>query len=155
MNELQRKLKTLGVFYYIVGVLGIPACLIAPIIMLKSGAFEKIGPGLKHIYLFCLIGAGIGSLAIVACILITGYGLRHQRWRTFCFVISILLCFSFPIGTIMGVLGLILLTKPETKKLFSSENRLHGEPDRAGIRSQSERINMALAPRRTKDENDR
>ncbi len=150
MNELQRKLKTLGVFYYIVGVLGIPACLIAPIIMLKSGAFEKIGPGLKRIYLFSIIGTGIGSLAIVACIFITGYGLRHQRWWTFCFVISILLCLSFPIGTIMGVLSLILLTKPETKQLFSSENRLDGDSDIAGARSQSERINHGVSAKEAK-----
>ena len=150
MQNVRRKLKNLGVFYYVVGVLGIPASLIAPIVILRSGAFEEIAPGLKRIYLFSIIGTGIGSLAIVACIFITGYGLRHQRWRTFCFVISILLCLSLPIGTVMGVLSLILLTKPETKQLFSSENRLHGDSDIAGARSQSERINHGVSTKEAK-----
>src|SRR4051794_10534439 len=51
---------------------------------------------------------------------IAGYGLRtHKSWaRTWALVASIMCCLSFPIGTAIGVFGLVFLYSDEGKKYF-------------------------------------
>lgn len=56
--------------------------------------------------------------------IIAGYGLRKNKpWaRTWAIVASIMACMSFPIGTGIGVFGLVFLFSDEGKLYF--ENRL-------------------------------
>jgi len=52
--------------------------------------------------------------------IVAGYGLRtHRPWaRTWAIVASIVCCLSFPIGTAIGVFGLVFLFSDEGKKYF-------------------------------------
>ena len=59
-------------------------------------------------------------LAFSFCIFLAGYGLRKQRWRTFCFVIAAFLLCGIPIGTILGIYSIKILNKPEIKELAMS-----------------------------------
>ncbi len=51
---------------------------------------------------------------------IAGYGLRaHKPWaRTWAIIASIMCCMSFPLGTAIGVFGLVFLFSDEGKKYF-------------------------------------
>jgi hypothetical protein len=52
--------------------------------------------------------------------IVAGYGLRkHKSWaRTWAIVAAIMCCLSFPIGTAIGVFGLVFLFSDEGKAYF-------------------------------------
>lgn len=58
---------------------------------------------------------------------VAGYGLRtHKPWaRTWAIIASIMCCLSFPIGTAIGVFGLVFLFSDEGKQYF--EGRSYGQ----------------------------
>ena len=70
----------------------------------------------------------ISELGAILTIL-TGYYYGVRRHRIFCMVIDALLCLQVPLGTILGVFGLVTLTKDETKRLFDA---VEEEPRRIG-----------------------
>ena len=63
--------------------------------------------------IFTVILLTIGLLTIK-----TGTNIRKRRKRTFCIVIDSILCMMIPWGTIVGIFGLVLLTKPENAEEF-------------------------------------
>jgi len=50
--------------------------------------------------------------------LIAGSKLRKQQGHTFCVVISIITCLSFPFGTALGIIALIVLMRESVRELF-------------------------------------
>ncbi len=62
---------------------------------------------------FTLVFLTIGLLAIK-----TGTNIRKRKNRTFCIVIDSILCMMIPLGTIVGIFGLVLLMKPENAGQF-------------------------------------
>jgi hypothetical protein len=62
---------------------------------------------------FIFIGFMFSTLTVV-----TGRYLRARKHYWFCFIVSCLKCASFPLGTILGVFSLIVLSKDSTKSLF-------------------------------------
>jgi hypothetical protein len=64
---------------------------------------------------------------------IAGYGLRnHKPWaRTWAIVASIICCLSIPLGTAIGIFGLVFLYSDEGKKYFedTSSGRLSPAPN--------------------------
>lgn len=69
------------------------------------------------VFIFVLIFTLLFSVPKV----IAGYGLRrHKPWaRTWAIVAAIMCCLSFPIGTAIGVFGLIFLYSDEGKAYFA------------------------------------
>jgi len=63
---------------------------------------------------------------------VAGYGLRtHKPWaRIWAIVASVMCCLSFPIGTAIGVFGLVFLFSDEGKQYF--EDRSYGQIGSAG-----------------------
>ncbi len=55
--------------------------------------------------------------------IVAGYGLRkHKPWaRTWAIVASVMCCLSFPIGTAIGVFGLVFLFSDEGKAYFENQ----------------------------------
>lgn len=74
---------------------------------------------------FGLVGAAFAWVLAVL-LAVTGRKLSQQRGHTFCFVIAILECLWMPLGTILGVFTLVVLTRPGVKALFEA-NRT-GQP---------------------------
>jgi len=62
-----------------------------------------------------LILMGLGYAALVA---VAGNFLRLARNWTFCMVMAALSCAFFPFGTVLGVLTIVALSKPEVRALF-------------------------------------
>ncbi len=60
---------------------------------------------------FCLT---LGVLSIKA-----GTSIRRRRNRMFCIVVDAILCLMVPFGTIVGVFGLVMLTRPEAAEEFT------------------------------------
>ena len=62
---------------------------------------------------FVLIFITIGLLTIK-----TGKNIRKRKNRTFCIVMDSILCMMMPFGTIVGIFGLVLLTKQGSVEEF-------------------------------------
>lgn len=67
---------------------------------------------------------GIGTfiilfgLSLAVLMILTGRYLGQQRKYTFCFVMACVECINVPLGTVLGVLTLMALNRPEVKDMF-------------------------------------
>jgi len=122
MNDIMKRIKALSVTYYVLGVLCIPASFLVPVVMWTGVLNDQQippPPAARAILVAFALASLLCSLAMSACILYAGHALAMHKARTFIIVVASLLCLSVPIGTVIGVLTLIVLTKPEAKELFS------------------------------------
>lgn len=130
MNKDLNHLKILGIIHTVWGVLAILCGLVFGILFIALGANPNVeisgnlSPSDAH-QLFLRLG-------IVAIVLTSIYGilmmmaggmLRKQRGYGFCFFISILDLFGFPI-IVLGVFTLIVLIRPTVKQLFKKGGAL-------------------------------
>ena len=122
MNDIEKKLNTISMLYFVLALLCIPASFIAPVVMFHSMSVAE--PQVRAIMMFFAGASLFGSFILTACIALVGHAIRKRRWWTFCFVVSILMCPSFPLGTALGIFSLITLNKAETKKMFSHNQAL-------------------------------
>jgi hypothetical protein len=127
------KSRLLGLFFWLFTALNVLVILVIGIIYV--GLFGVIFSQAPHkasdpppelivgilaaVFFFVLVFTVLFSIPKV----VAGYGLRtHKPWaRTWAIVASIMCCLSFPIGTAIGVFGLVFLFSDEGKAYF--ENR--------------------------------
>ena len=64
------------------------------------------------------IGWTVATLLIIA-----GRNLSRQRHHTYCMVVAAMACLFVPLGTVLGVFSLVVLTKPGVKELFDGSAR--------------------------------
>ncbi|HEY8563496.1 MAG TPA: hypothetical protein VIL74_24165 [Pyrinomonadaceae bacterium] len=70
---------------------------------------------------FGLIFAGIfGTLGVL--ILKAGRNLSKRQGYTFCFVVACLVCLWMPLGTVLGIFTIIVLTRDSVKALFEGRS---------------------------------
>lgn len=58
--------------------------------------------------------------AIAIAIIIAGLNIRRRKAYTFCVVVGVVECVFMPLGTILGVFTLMVLTRPSVKALFDN-----------------------------------
>ena len=119
-------LRLLSIFYYVLGAIYVMVALI-PLIHLSVGI--AIVTGVLHsppdtIPLGWML-IGLAAVVVIVgqtyaiCMLLTGrYLAAHKAWK-FCYVVAAVNCMNVPLGTVLGILSLIQLSKPEVKALFS------------------------------------
>jgi chromate transport protein ChrA len=122
MNDMIKKLNTLGTLFIVLAALCMPASFIAPVMLFQIASDAESQA--RTVMMLAAVGGTIGSLLLASCIALVGISIRKRRWWTLCFVVSILLCPAFPLGTALGIISLKTLTKPEVKEIFSPNNSL-------------------------------
>jgi hypothetical protein len=121
-------LRLLGVFYYIWGGLNALGGCFATLyivmgIAVASGGIE-MEPDDPPAGVIGGLFAGLGAclmivfFAFAALYILTGYYLQNQRNRTFCMVMAAISCLSVPLGTILGVFTLVVLSRTSVIELF-------------------------------------
>jgi hypothetical protein len=82
--------------------------------------------------LFALIGGAIVlcGWAFAALIFVAARSIAARKRHTFCIVIAALSCASFPFGTALGVLSLLVLTRPTVKAMFHQPAAVGAPPER-------------------------
>lgn len=131
MPPTRDDLRLLSIFHYVLAGL---ACLFAffPLVYAGLGiaiAMGALGGGGRNAPPAALgwLFAGVGvflmlvALAYAVGLVIAGRSLARQRNWLFCMIMAGLSCPWFPFGTALGVFGLIILSKPDVKALFSAE----------------------------------
>lgn len=135
MNTDLHHLNLLSIFHYVAGGL---TCLFGcfPIIHLIVGLFllfappqtnggEEFSTSLVGVF-FILFALGFIVMAWTTAIFmfIAGRKLARQRSYTFCLAIAGVECIFMPIGTVLGVFTIIVLSRPSVKALFSAPAEL-------------------------------
>ncbi len=130
-NEDEYHLQLLGIFYYIVaGLTALVGCfpllhVVFGMIMVIVGAANNQATGPMPILggmLFTLVGGAVFLIfqAVAVGMFLAGRYLHAHRHHTYCLVIAVIICFSFPIGTVLGVFTILVLIRPEVRSLFGA-----------------------------------
>jgi hypothetical protein len=82
---------------------------------------EKVLEVLKWVYVF------FGAVLLIAGILdlLAGLFLLRAKHRIFCLVVGAINCLQIPLGTILGVFTIIVLSRDSVRQLFNDDNPLH------------------------------
>lgn len=103
------------IFHVVFGLIAIVASLVG-----ETPEPEARGLGVLMGVLFMVIGVAIMITlwAIACCLYLSGSYLKAHKNHTFCMVMSVIICFSFPLGTTLGVFTIVVLVRPSVRKLF-------------------------------------
>lgn len=135
MEQTEKYLNILGAFHFVVaGIIALVACfpllhLSFGIAMLADPAFPPpdadvpgaFGMMFRLMPLFFIVVPGIiivGGWAFAAAVAFAGFSLLQRRRHTYCLVMGGVECAFTPFGTVLGVLTLLLLMRPEVRARF-------------------------------------
>ena len=133
-DDTERQLDLLAVFHYVLaGVTGLFALfpvlhLAVGLWMIVGGFPEQAAPSgrspMDDPQWFGWIFVAIASLLITAgltlatLLAVAGRRLKQRRSHTFCLVVAGLACMNMPLGTVLGVFTLVVLTRPGVREAF-------------------------------------
>jgi hypothetical protein len=129
MDKDLEHLKLVSIFHYIVGALAC-CCGLLWVIYVVSGVILIVAAG--SMAGDDRMGASIGGVVAIIVgaflfVLFETYGIlciiagkkyaTHDGYR-FCFVLAVITCLNFPLGTALGVFAIVVLNRPSVKALF-------------------------------------
>ncbi|MHC4563673.1 MAG: hypothetical protein ACYS8X_13000 [Planctomycetota bacterium] len=134
MNQNQdlEHIKLLSIFHYVLGgLVGLFAFF--PVIHLVVGIFILTGafdgghgePPPRFVGLMFVIMASVfilGGWALASCLLVAAGSLRKCRRYMFCFITACVSCIVMPLGTVLGIFTILVLSRPGAKALFGRGN---------------------------------
>lgn len=126
-DQDEEHLRALSVCHYVFAALqALGSCafiiyFIIGAVLIAAGAGSRSGgpPALFGVFFMVvgLIAMAIG-LASGALLYFAGRFLGERSHYTYCFVIAVLSCLAFPLGTVLGIFTLIVLSRPSVKASF-------------------------------------
>ncbi|MGH9868132.1 MAG: hypothetical protein ACREAA_08220 [Candidatus Polarisedimenticolia bacterium] len=124
----EQQLDLLAVFHYVVaGLCGLfslfPILHVALGLAMVSGRLEPDNQdGIPRLFgwLFVVFGTAfiLGGLTFSVLLAWAGRCLARRRRYMFCMVMAALSCVAFPFGTVLGVLTLLVLSRPSVRQRF-------------------------------------
>lgn len=127
----RQHLQLLSVFHYVLaGMMTISGCfpaiyLVIGVGLLAVSATDEVAP--DEVAEMRLVGGLFTGFATVfiaglwfcaSLVFFSGRSLAKRRRPTFCFLVACLLCIFAPLGTVLGVFTIIVLSRPTVKELF-------------------------------------
>ncbi len=144
MNDNQKQLdaehlRLLSIFHYVVGGLGILSTVL-PLAYLAFGAFifagrlpDESNPADMRWFGMLMVMLGgfmlAMGLAASACLILAGRYLAERRHRMFCLVVAAVMCAFAPLGTVLGVFTIIVLSRASVREVFEPVPRAAGASD--------------------------
>ncbi len=126
MDKHEEDLRILSVCHYVMAAM-VTGLLIVMSVYLIYGIFGIVGGLAENAAEFVFLGdlfLSIGMLSIfslgtlASMLLYAGRCLNQKQWYGFCFVMAAVQCLFFPFGTIVGVMTIRVLCRPEVKAKF-------------------------------------
>ncbi len=129
--NLNEQLRTLSIFHYVVGGLhalfgsfGLIHFFLGMSIIIDPSLWASgaEAPPWWFGLLFALIGGGfvLFGWALGFVTILSGHYIARRKHRIFSIVIGAINCAMMPIGTVLGVFDILLLTKDETRREYES-----------------------------------
>lgn len=129
LNEDEFHLHLLSIFHYVVaGLSAISGCL--PLLYVFMGTFVvAAGVATNRVEgaVPMLMGGGMMMFGLVLFVvfeaiavgqLLNAWYLQTHRHHTYCMVVAVINCLSFPLGTVLGIFTILVLVRPKVRKLF-------------------------------------
>ena len=120
-NDMAKHINILGALFLTFSILMIIGGVVINQFLPMTGEISRESTAIR---VTSIIGQSIGAVLFIFAVpgFICGYGLITKKaWsRVFGIILSCLSLLSIPIGTIIGIYGLWILFKDETKDLFSN-----------------------------------
>jgi hypothetical protein len=139
MNNDIEHLRLLTIGHYIAaGITALFACF--PLIHLSIGLMLLINPPTMREgeqfpsqafgLMFALIGGALvlSGWTVAALTFVAGRSIKARKRHTFCIVMAAISCAFFPLGTILGVLSILVLTRPSVKAMFKGQPAFDDQP---------------------------
>lgn len=137
-NQDRDQLTILAIMHYVLSVLFgfgalFPLIYLAVGVIIINGGLEPTGgepppPVVGWILVgFSLVAVTVG-LTMALCMAIAGRKLQKRRSHLFCLIIAGLECIFLPLGTVLGILTIIVLLRPSVKELFGVGTTPPGTP---------------------------
>jgi hypothetical protein len=140
-TSLEKNLRLLTVFHYIVGVLVVLFSslfiihIVMGTLMLKGGDWPMPAAPGSHPppRLFGVLFIVAGSVGVLfgwtmgVFTIVAGRSIQQRRRHLLCLIVAGLLCMWAPVGTALGVFTLVILTKPHVREQFQMR-RYGSEP---------------------------
>lgn len=128
MNQDLRYLKTLSIFYYVVGAFVAFFSCFALIYLVMGVVFVAAPPrggsppppGLGWFFIILSTLAILLGWSWAAAIMLAGWFLGRCKHYLYCLVIGCSTLLFHPLGTVLGVFTIILLIRPTVKQLFGT-----------------------------------
>jgi hypothetical protein len=128
-NTDQKHLKLIAIFHFIVGGIGVLfACLplihLGMGIALMTGYFPEANNGDQPPEWLGLLFAIMGGVfflvaqAMAWSIIYSGFQIKKRAHYTLSFIIACIMCILVPLGTVLGVFTIIVLSRESVKKLY-------------------------------------
>lgn len=133
MDDDIKYLELLTIFHFIFGgIIALIACIplvsvILGTVIATASSNSGIASG-TYAGIFIAIAGVFGSLlgwAVAVVIFLVGVKLKKYKSRIFCIAVAGFECIIFPIGTVLGILTIAILTKNSVIKRFDSPNYSH------------------------------
>jgi hypothetical protein len=125
------QLNLLAILHYVMAGLCALSALF-PLLYLALGFVALNGGAPKELaIMFIAFGGGFGGLLLLFAFLIglAGYYLHKRKARTFCFIIAAVQCTQMPLGTVLGIFTILVLSRDSVQELFAGGGRFHDPED--------------------------
>ena len=129
-NQDHEHLRLLSIFHYVFGGL-LMAISMIPLIHIGIGLALIMAPEtlpeqsdtplpLSMGWLFAGVGliVMVVGLTLAICLIVSGRFLSKRKGYWFSFVIACLECLNMPLGTVLGVFTILVLSRPSVKELY-------------------------------------
>jgi hypothetical protein len=126
----ESNLDTLAICHYVyaglVGLVGMAGLLyvVIGVVIATGTAAGSTSPGTPSTAAVGGVIAAIGGLVTVllwlkaAFVLWSGLSLKKRQRRTLSFVVACICCVSVPLGTLLGVFTLVVLSRPQVRAIY-------------------------------------
>ncbi|MDD3841065.1 MAG: hypothetical protein PHP06_10990 [Clostridia bacterium] len=113
-------LRQIAFTYKFLSLVGVPLSLIAPLAVLRIISNEAPPYPVPIILSVIAVLSLVFSLAMCVCLFLSAKYIRERKHPLFINIISAILCLSFPIGTVIGILALVTINSNEVKETFAN-----------------------------------
>ena len=134
-DDTARQLDLLAIFHYVMS--GITALMsLLPVIHLAMGIWMVSGGFPEHspkpgeppispelfgwLFIFIASIVIVVGFAMAVALAMAGTRLKQRRSHTFCLVVAGVSCINMPLGTVLGVFTLVVLSRPGVREAFAT-----------------------------------
>ena len=126
MNADERHLRFLSIFHFVLGFLyaSVASAILIVLLLIASLPVFVNDPDAPPAGAVQAVCVGYACLFVVpgwlaaACTVCAGICIAVRRWYTLCLAIAVLNCLCVPLGTVLGVMTIIVLVRPSVQALF-------------------------------------
>lgn len=126
-SQDERNLELLGNLHFVLGgVTALLSCIpfihffIGLLFLIPGIGAPELAPRLVGLIFVLLSGFIIVAGWVMAVlIIVAGSRMKQRRYYNFCLVVSFLECLIVPLGTVLGIITIVNLTKDSVKELFA------------------------------------